>query len=254
MALGQTVERHVRFLEVDDGAVDALQPLKAVLDSNFDELLDRFYGHLLGEPEVASLFTDAASLDRARRAQKRYWLEHIFAKRFDREQGERAEEIANAHLRIGLEPSWYMSSYCFMLNRFVEQASECHGDDVVKMSATVQALNKVIFLDMNVVTDMYLEAKNASMRELLRRATIFSEDMKRLSDDIAAASADLQARIDATKGSTELSAAAARVSSRVDELMARLAKFRSGDRLETRHHRQRSGWVSRARRLFRSRT
>jgi methyl-accepting chemotaxis protein len=118
----EAAERQLRFLEIDQTTIDSLQQLKDSLEAGIEEHLDEFYAHILEQPELRSLFSDKESIARARASQGRYWLKHMFAKRFDRGQFEQAEEIASAHLRVGLEPSWYMSSYCWMLNRFVEQS------------------------------------------------------------------------------------------------------------------------------------
>jgi hypothetical protein len=102
---------------------------------------------------------------------------------------------------------------------------------------------------MTIVTGIYLEAKNASMRELLRRATIFAEDMTALSGGVEAAHQDLQAKVDSSAERTEVAASVTALSERVKELTSRLDKFRTVDRLETTHHRVSEGWIARARRF-----
>jgi hypothetical protein len=247
--------QRLRLLEIDESTVASLGRIKQSLDVEFDRLLDGFYAHLLRQPELRAMFSDNETMARAREAQKRYWLTHLFAKHFDAEQFEQAEKIAQAHLRIGLEPSWYMSGYCYMLNQFVELACASHKNDTVNTAATIQAVNKLVFLDMNTVIDMYLEAKNATMRDVLRRATVFGEDMTAISAELENAQRDLQQQVDSAAPGTEIARCMARLSTGVAGVASRLRKFKTEDRLSTTlHQRQQDlgakGFGARVRRLF----
>ena len=242
--------QRLRFLEIDESTVASLGPIKQSLDAEFDQLLDRFYAHILKQPELHAMFSDKETMARARAAQKRYWLTHLFAKQFDAGQFEQAEKIAQAHLRIGLEPSWYMSGYCYMLNQFVELACSCHKNDSVNASATIQAVNKLVFLDMNTVIDKYLEAKNATMREVLRRATVFGEDMAAISAELENAQRDLQQKVDSAAPSTEIARCVARLSISAAGVASRLRKFQTEDRLSTTLHQRRQGLRAWVRGLF----
>ena len=243
-------EERLRFLEVDQTTFESLRQIKDSIDTEIDSLLERFYDHILREPELKSLFPDRETVARAREAQKRYWLQSLFAYRFDQAHLERAEQIANAHLRIGLSPSWYMGAYCYMLNQFVELACLCHKNDVDKLSAAIQALNKLVFLDMNTVLDMYLEAKDETMRGLLQRATVFAEDVRALCKNVDSARGELQATVDAAAESAEISRSVAQLSLHVNNLAARLEKFEHDDRLSTVHHQGQKGFVARLRRFI----
>ncbi|MDH4259632.1 MAG: protoglobin domain-containing protein [Gammaproteobacteria bacterium] len=250
MPYREVTEQRLRFLEVDEKTFDSLQRVKQSLDTEFDTLLDKFYAHILQEPELQSLFPNRETMARARQAQKQYWLTHLFAKKVDHRLLEQAEQVAIAHLRIGLSPSWYMSAYCYMLNQFVELAHVTHEGDPGKAALAVKALNKLVFLDMNTVLDMYFEAKNASMRDLLFRATTFSEDATGLVSELENAQQDLQGKIDAGAESAEISASATRLSSHVKTLASRLEKFHTSDRLSTAHHELEEGFTARLRRLI----
>jgi hypothetical protein len=237
MPYREVIEQRLRFLEVGPATADYMRKLKRSLETEIDDILDRFYAHLLQEPKLQRLFPDEETVARARAAQKRYWLDYLFASTFGKEHFEQAEKTAGAHLRGGLELSWYMGGYCYVLNQLVALARSCDGSDPDTLCREIQELNKLVFLDMATVTDMYLEAKNETMRELLRRATVFAEDMTALSEELADAQRDLETKLDSAAAGPELRESAARLSARVENLAARLEDFRFGDRLHTTHHR-----------------
>ena len=252
MPYKKVTEQQLRFLEVDRSTFESLEQIKRSLETDFDSLMDRFYARILQVPELKLLFQDKETAARARDAQKRYWQRYFFASKFDQGQLEQAEQIAQAHLRIGLAPSWYMGGYCIMLNEFVKVACECHKNDVDKLSSAVQALNKLVFLDMNTVIDMYLESKNATMRDMLLRATTFTEDVTELCKQIAYAQQDLQAQLSPAVESAGITESVAQLSTRVRNLASRLDRFQDVDRLSTAHHREAKGFVSLVRQFVKS--
>lgn len=249
MSYREVIEQRLRFLEIGQATVGSLRPFKESLESEIDDLLGRFYAHVMQEPELQPLFPDEETIARARKAQRRYWLDYLFAKSFDEAHFEQAEQIATAHLRAGLELSWYVGGYCYVLNQFVAIARSSNGSDTETLCREIQALNKIVFLDMATVTDMYLEAKNETMRELLRRATIFAEDMTVLSKELEKSQLDLQAKVDSAAASAEIAECTAELSTRVRNLSARLEKFHFGDRLYAEHHRNAKSFVARMRRF-----
>lgn len=249
MSYRAVIEQRLRFMEVDQSTVASLERVKQSLDTEFDELLDKFYAHLLKQPELRALLSNRETMARAREAQKNYWLTHMFAKQFDQEQFAKAERIATAHLRIGLEPSWYMSGYCFMLNQFVALACRCHANDTKSASAAIQALNKLVFLDMNTVIDMYLEAKNATMREVLHRATVFTEEMTSLVNALQNAQQSLQTKAAAGATGAQVTKEVTHLSGHVANLVSRLKKFHSEDRLTSALHLDAKGFWAWVRRL-----
>ncbi len=221
-----------------------MKPFKRSLETQIDDLLDRFYAHLLQEPRLQAFFPDEKTIARARKAQRRYWLDYLFAETFGEAHFKQAEQIAKAHLGAGLELSWYMGGYCYVLNQFLAVARASEGIDTETLCKEIQALNKLVFLDMATVTDIYLEAKNKTMRELLRRATIFAEDMTALTEELEESQRGLQARVDAAAVGGEIAEGSAELSLRVRNLSARLEKFHFGDRLYAEPQRNAKGFVA----------
>jgi len=191
MPHSKIIEQRLRFLLFDDDTVQALQQVEGLFKASSDVLLDRFYGHVLEQPELEALFTDKESINRARNEQKRHWEEILFSKRFGEQQFEQTKKVGQTHLRIRLEPSSYMSAYCFMFNEFIELIVEHFKGDPQKITQIVQALSKAVVLDMNFVIEAYIDAKNSRMKKVLQRASRFTEDAKGLADDLTHTIQDL---------------------------------------------------------------
>ena len=182
----QMMEERLRFLNIDHNTSSELQNAKAILETQMDDMLDRFYSHILKEPSLQALFVDKDSINKARSEQRDYWLNILFDGKYDSPYFDKAAQIGRAHARVGLTPNWYIGGYCQMLNQFVELLSKTESDKDKSATQVIQALNKAIFLDMDLVIHSYLDAKNKSMRQILQRATHFTFDVKTLIEDINA--------------------------------------------------------------------
>lgn len=180
----QMMEERLRFLKIDSDICSDLQQAKQIIDPALDELLEKFYEHILGDPDLKALFVDQDSTDRARAAQRQHWSDTLFSGRFDTKYFEKADRIGRTHFRVGLTPNAYIGAYCYMLIQLIELIStKTQGTETAAMPL-IRAVCKAVFLDLDLVIHCFLEVKDSAMREILRRATGFSADISALNDDL----------------------------------------------------------------------
>ena len=233
------IEQRLRFLEVvEEDNYQTLRGVQALVESGLDEMLDDFYGHILKQPELAALFPDDKTIKRARNAQKSHWIRILFARKFGKKQLDEMKVVGETHVRVGLGPSWYLSAYSFMLNQLIERIEKHGKGDKRDLTRAIQALNKVVFLDISFVIDSYIEAKNATMKQVLLRATRFTEDVTALTEGFNQTAEDLKASADSLAASSgnqgEVQAVvecSKRLADQVEELNERLDQLMYGDRL-----------------------
>jgi hemoglobin-like flavoprotein len=249
MPHSKIIEQRLRFLKFNNEAVQTLQQVEGLFEGSIDDLLDRFYNHILEQPELKSLFADKESAERARDAQKQHWQRILFSKNFGETQFDQTKKVGQTHLKVSLEPSWYMSAYCFMLNEFIELIAKQYKDDTESLTNIIQALNKAVVLDMSFVIESYFDAKNSSMREILRRATCFTDDIKHLAEDLTHSTLNLSTQTksliaDSGKAKMESNESTAdqtnindllkysdKLTEQVEQLNSRLDKLQTKDRL-----------------------
>ncbi len=191
MPHNQMMEGRLRFLQIDDDTLAELRNAKRLLEPAMDRMLDRFYAHILSEQELKALFADQESIARARAAQKEHWLNTLFEGVYDNAYFEKAAQIGRAHARVGLSPNWYIGGYCQMLGQFIDLISAEYAESDKPTASIIQAVCKIVFLDMDVVIHCYLDAKDSSMREILRRATRFTADVTGLVKDLGTTSTQI---------------------------------------------------------------
>jgi len=256
------VAERLQFLEIGEDVVNELQRARRYVEPQLDAMLARFYEHILSEPGLKALFADDRSIDRARDAQKKHWLDTLLSGRFDSAYFERVEKIGRSHARVGLAPNWYIGGYSHMLAQFIGCIVDEAGKEGQDPQAIVQAVCKAVLLDLDLVIHCYLEAKNESIRQTLRRATEFAADIAELNaqaraatEGVLAAAAELKS--DDTSSTAQLSALLSKIETlgqKSDLLDKRISDLQFGDKLFIDEDAPgEEGGLSRLKKLFRAR-
>jgi methyl-accepting chemotaxis protein len=201
----------LRFLGITDETLSLLREAGQLVEPHIDRILDGFYASVQAFPETSRLFPSEESKVRARELQKRHWLTYIFAGRFDDDYLHAVERIGRAHNQAGVEPRWYLASYCFVLNEIGTILLTALRKKPARANTMLVAVNKAIFLD----ADLAISGYNAQQREqqernLGKRADRFEADMGALSQVIASAATELNATAQSMTGVADNTAEQAR--------------------------------------------
>jgi hypothetical protein len=242
MPYAQMIEERLRFLDINQNDISELHNARNILEPAMDEMLDRFYSHILGEPDLRALFKDKNSISHARAAQKEHWLNSLFSGNYDQAYLEKAVQIGRAHARIGLTLNWYIGAYCQMLDQFSDLITRKYSETNQSAEQIIRAVNKAIFLDMDLAIHCYLDAKDDTMRNIMRRATDFTDDVVALIDDLNVTAiqmttaantmiAEAAANNVAIGDAHELTAQAKQLNTQTGILGARLRQLQSKDKL-----------------------
>ncbi len=164
------IEQRLRFLQIDEETLADLRQVKDILEPGIDNMLDELYTHLLQERELREIFGSQETVERSRKAQRSHWLDILFSGDLGLKHFEETKKIGRTHERDGVTLGWYLGAYCFMLDHLIDLVMQKHHDDAQHMSKLIQALSKVVFLDIDFVIDSYLEAKDNTIRNVLQNS------------------------------------------------------------------------------------
>ena len=188
----EMMDERLRLLKIDRDVLLELRKAKDIVEPVMDKILDRFYSYIRNEPDLQTLFVDEDTINRERSAQKNHWLT-LFDGKYDRKYFERTIQIGRAHAQVGLTLDLYIGGHCLMFGQFVDVISDKYSDRGELAAQIIQAVSKVIFLDMDLVIHCYLDDKDSTMRHILRRATDFRADVWTFSDDLNAIATQIKA-------------------------------------------------------------
>ena len=165
----QEITRRKAFLEFDETDASLLTELHAHLQDVSQRFVDDFYTHLLKFEETRRFIPDAPALERLKQTQASYF-DSLTAGDYGPEYVHQRLLVGVTHQRIGLEPKWYLGAYSKYLVGLLPELWCLLGDDSNKFLATYHALQKIVFLDMGLAIDTYMQADRRTILSLKRYA------------------------------------------------------------------------------------
>lgn len=164
----------LRLTKEDEVALTALQPLMA---QHVDELVGAFYLHLLSFPETRKFLTDELISTRLKEAQKRYLLS-LVAGPYDRAYEEGRRRIGQVHARLGLTPEWYCGAYAVYSSLLQPLVFEQFRHQPAQYVAVRIALTKIIFLDMQLAIEAYIEKSSEGQEYAVTQLAGLSHELE----------------------------------------------------------------------------
>jgi len=123
----------------------------------------------------------------------------LFSGRFDDEYIRRVHRVGLAHAQIGLEPSWYIGGYAFVLVRVVNLLLQQSKRKPSELSALASAAIKSIFLDMDIAILVYTEQLKSEHRAKLEELT----EAANKTNEVTKTVAEVNAAADQTENSAK---------------------------------------------------
>lgn len=167
------------FLAIDEPVSDALAAFRQTAQTELDDVLDAFYNHVTARPNLAAMLGNDSNIRHVRSAQKNHWLT-LMTGRFDEAYLNKVRSIGQAHFKHDLSPAWYMGGYAFALNQLIGLVLgklDAETDAVSQAQSTIEALVKVVFLDMDLALQVYhdavLDKQTKRQEKLIERIAAF---------------------------------------------------------------------------------
>jgi len=197
------------YFSIGSGAKAQLKNFWPVFEEMMPELLDDFYANAQRWPQLRERLSNGVDIDRLKKAQAAHWR-RLFDGDLDEGYVEKVREVGQAHARIGLDPSWYIGSYSFVLSWITERVTPLFKKKPQDLSAMLQAVSRAIFLDMDLSIEIY--GQQTKLREEARMKALaekFETGARNIIESLSSASAQVQSSADtlmSTAGRTKAQA------------------------------------------------
>ncbi|MFB3785944.1 MAG: protoglobin domain-containing protein [bacterium] len=157
-------EQQVEFLQVTQSERQILQDLAGFIVPRLPGIIDRFYSTLRSFPVTRPYFSTPGTVERLKIAQLEYFT-NIFAHAFTPHDIQKHKNIGNTHVRIGLQPKWYIGGYALYCQYIFPLLRQKYPDDSQLLETAQVALLKAMFLDMQIVLETYIERYSSELIE-----------------------------------------------------------------------------------------
>lgn len=162
--MGALTEKEIstrkKWLEFEKIESSQLETIDRLLQGCVDDLMEAMYEHFLSFEETRDFFPTEHVIERAKHAQKQYFLRLAHNAHDEAYVSDRLK-VGLTHHRIELEPKWYIGAYnkavSWLLPKLLQSkdpATECD---------TIATMMRLIFFDMSLAIESYIRSKEFAL-------------------------------------------------------------------------------------------
>ena len=108
----------IQLIHLSKEDLCVIRSMKDVINEQLPNLVIAFYKNLGMQPSLTKIIADNTTVDRLQKTLHRH-LSEMFVGVIDDAFVEKRYTIAHAHVRIGLEPKWYMCAFEDLLQSLI---------------------------------------------------------------------------------------------------------------------------------------
>ncbi len=162
MARSPELEERIAYLDLSPSDLELLAELRPIFEEHAEALVTAFYRHLLSFSATRKLLGNREVRERLLHAQRKYLLS-LAGPTLDDAFVEDRRQIGETHMRVGLEPRWYLGAYALYLSLLIPVVHEAYPHDSRKACSTIVALQKLLSLDAQIAMEAYIELQQVQL-------------------------------------------------------------------------------------------
>lgn len=166
------IQERLEFLDISEEDQSRIRSISPYLRTVSKQVADIFYDKLQKVPELRGLLE--GRIDRLKATQAAYF-EDLLDGKIGPDYVASRVKVGQTHERVGLKPKWYLGAfnmYQQLTARMLRESSEMMKNPLAAWDAAM-SLTKLVFFDMTVAIDTYIDAvmdtvrtQEAALREL----------------------------------------------------------------------------------------
>jgi len=177
----QSLAERLAFLDLNGQDFEALVRLRPILEEHADHFVAVFYRHLLAFDSTRALLMDAEVKSRLLSKQREYLLS-LADGVVDQDYVRDRVRIGATHMRVGLEPCWYLGAYALYMKLLVPLVFESQKHDPNLLERSMLALYKILTLDSQLAMEAYIERREQQLEYLNRELSEASLQLRQVYD------------------------------------------------------------------------
>ncbi len=166
------------FFELGEEDRRNLARLRPLLEKYADSFVAAFYRHLLSFEPARALLADPEVKDRLLVKQREYLLS-LAEPGLDLAYFTQRLEIGRTHVRVGVEPRFYLGAYSLYMRLLVPAILEQWQRDIPAAERVILSLEKLLMLDASVAMDSYIARREERLAFLNQELSKTSLDLER---------------------------------------------------------------------------
>nr|WP_175428263.1 globin-coupled sensor protein [Bacillus solimangrovi] len=161
----EDIHKQLQLINLTEADLAILKQIQPLISRNIEQFTSGFYEALQKVGELDRIIRDNSSVERLKNTLNVHIIE-MFNGVIDADFIQKRNQIAQVHLRIGLQPKWYVAAFQHLflniMDIIFQDEEELHNEQERAQSLIV--VSKIINLEQQIVLDAY-EKKNARQVE-----------------------------------------------------------------------------------------
>lgn len=159
---GNNVLKQIDMINLTLNDLCIIRSLQPIIEQHLTEIVDHFYQNLEKESSLMIIIKDHSTIDKLKKTLRRH-VNEMFSGQIDEAYIKQRYTIAHVHVRVGLEPKWYMCAFQELIHSLLNVA-ENHVDSLEEYKQVVLAITKILSLEQQIVLEAY-ELENERIRK-----------------------------------------------------------------------------------------
>ncbi len=184
--LSSDLNHQLKMMDISVQDLENAKKIQAVLREHADEITEKFYESVLEVPYLQEKIFQHSTVDRLKGTLKRHLME-MFSGEINAAFIEQRKRIANAHVRIGLEPKWYIASFQ-KLSFEIIQVIKPYISGVDECIEYIKLISKILNFEKQVVVEAYEEENDRLRKESSDRKKLILQNLIQTTKELSAVS------------------------------------------------------------------
>ncbi|WP_017727623.1 globin-coupled sensor protein [Halalkalibacterium ligniniphilum] len=191
---GSELEKQIKMIDLTEKDLSIMHACQQQLEPYLDEIVTTFYQNLEYEASLLTIISDHSSVERLKGTLKTH-IHEMFSGHIDQKYIDKRIRIAEIHVKIGLQPKWYMCAFQDLLKSFLT-ILEPHVTTIEEYRELTLALTKILNLEQQIVLEAYESGNERIRNEAEREKQKINEQISRSAEELAAISEQSSAAIE----------------------------------------------------------
>ncbi|TFD97671.1 globin-coupled sensor protein [Jeotgalibacillus sp. R-1-5s-1] len=148
-----TTAAQISMIALQKEDLQVLAAFKPYVTENIEAIVASFYKTLGHEPGLLTIINTHSSIERLKKTLTVH-IQEMFSGTLDSSFIQKRHRIAEVHLRIGLDPKWYIAAFQDLLNSLTDVIIELPFNEKDKF-ILIKAVSKILNLEMQIVLEAY---------------------------------------------------------------------------------------------------
>ncbi len=163
-----SLNERLAFYKIDAAARGELETAWSLIAPHMPRIISDFYRHLAKFPMTARLVDKRQ--DRLAKLQAEHWR-RLFTSGFDESYLTSVRAVAVAHVRVGVEPDWYIGGYSVILAELTTVLAQETRLRSGRLARLASAVGSAVMFDMGIAVSVYHETLLTAGEERRTRLT-----------------------------------------------------------------------------------